>query len=186
MGHLNSVLIDLNFASLPLGLFHLPLALGSGSNFVLGLSKGIEETGSIKLSLAACLFLAWTIVFLCLCKGVQSSGKVVYFTALFPYVVLVILFVRGVTLPGASTGILFYLTPDWKQLANAQVCAECGNPPLHGYVLHPPTHPLGLGRCGGPDILRTEPGLGRINHALVLQQVLQQLLQVSFIIFRLA
>lgn len=97
------------------------------SNFVLGLSKGIEETGSIKLSLAACLFLAWAIVFLCLCKGVQSSGKVVYFTALFPYVVLVILFVRGVTLPGASTGILFYLTPDWKQLANAQVGHTVGN-----------------------------------------------------------
>lgn len=91
------------------------------SNYVLGLSSGIEETGSIKFSLAACLLIAWVIVFLCLCKGVQSSGKVVYFTALFPYLVLVILFFRGVTLPGASTGILFYLTPDWKQLANAQV-----------------------------------------------------------------
>ncbi|KAM8711134.1 hypothetical protein ACLKA7_000293 [Drosophila subpalustris] len=94
------------------------------NNYVLGLSAGIEETGSIKFSLAACLLLAWVIVFLCLCKGVQSSGKVVYFTALFPYLVLVILFFRGVTLPGANTGILFYLTPDWKQLANAQVWGD--------------------------------------------------------------
>ncbi|XP_077296604.1 glycine transporter [Arctopsyche grandis] len=94
------------------------------TNHVLGISSGIEETGNIRLSMAACLFTAWSIVFLCLCKGVQSSGKVVYFTALFPYVVLVLLFIRGVTLPGASTGILFYLTPDWTQLANAQVWGD--------------------------------------------------------------
>lgn len=55
------------------------------------MSHGIEYTGSIKPTMAACLFLAWVIVFLCLSKGVQSSGKVVYFTALFPYVVLVII-----------------------------------------------------------------------------------------------
>ncbi|CAK1578313.1 unnamed protein product [Parnassius mnemosyne] len=94
------------------------------TNQVLGLSSGIEETGQIRLGMALCLFAAWLIVFLCLFKGVQSSGKVVYFTALFPYVVLVILFFRGVTLPGASTGILFYLTPDFSQLANAQVWGD--------------------------------------------------------------
>ncbi|XP_017106336.2 sodium- and chloride-dependent glycine transporter 1 [Drosophila bipectinata] len=116
--------LENNITALALTALKRPPAEEYFNNFVLGLSKGIEETGSIKLSLAACLFLAWAIVFLCLCKGVQSSGKVVYFTALFPYVVLVILFVRGVTLPGASTGILFYLTPDWKQLANAQVWGD--------------------------------------------------------------
>lgn len=89
---------------------------------MLKLSVGIEETGEIQFSLAMCLLCAWIIVFLCLCKGVQSSGKVVYFTALFPYVVLVILFFRGVTLPGAKDGIMFYLTPVWKRLATAQVC----------------------------------------------------------------
>ena len=56
------------------------------------MSRGIEETGSVNPKMAACLLLAWIIVFLCLSKGVQSSGKVVYFTALFPYVVLVIIF----------------------------------------------------------------------------------------------
>uniref|UniRef100_T1J119 Transporter n=1 Tax=Strigamia maritima TaxID=126957 RepID=T1J119_STRMM len=93
-------------------------------NHVLGLSSGIDETGHIKWQLALCLLLAWFIVFLCLSKGVKSSGKVVYFTALFPYVVLIILFFRGVTLPGAANGILFYLTPDWSRLLSAQVWGD--------------------------------------------------------------
>ncbi|XP_063978834.1 sodium- and chloride-dependent glycine transporter 1-like isoform X2 [Diachasmimorpha longicaudata] len=91
---------------------------------VLGMSEGIEITGSVRPALAACLLLAWVIVFLCLSKGVQSSGKVVYFTALFPYVVLIALFIRGILLPGADEGILFYLTPDWRRLASAKVWGD--------------------------------------------------------------
>lgn len=68
--------------------------------------------------------MAWVIVFLCLCKGVKSSGKVVYFTALFPYVVLVILFVKGITLPGAINGIIFYVKPDWSLLFKASVWGD--------------------------------------------------------------
>jgi hypothetical protein len=45
-------------------------------NYVLGKSSGIDDMGSIRWQLALCLLLAWTIVFLCLSKGVQSSGKV--------------------------------------------------------------------------------------------------------------
>lgn len=45
-------------------------------HYVLGQSSGIEETGGVRWSLALCLVLAWIIVFLCLSKGVQSSGKV--------------------------------------------------------------------------------------------------------------
>lgn len=47
--------------------------------------------------------------------------QVVYVTATFPYVMLLVLLVRGVTLPGASEGIKFYLYPDLSRLSDAQV-----------------------------------------------------------------
>ena len=60
-------------------------------------------------------------------KGVSSSGKVAYFTALFPYVVMIALLIRGLTLPGASQGLLFFFTPQWEKLASLQVSAVPGN-----------------------------------------------------------
>ena len=51
--------------------------------------------GGLNWEMVGCLALAWIIVGACMVKGIKSSGKVVYFTALFPYVVLFILFIRG-------------------------------------------------------------------------------------------
>merc|ERR1711981_281608 len=76
-----------------------------------------ENVGGLKWDLVLCLLAAWIIVCLCLLKGVRSSGKVVYFTALFPYLVLVILLIRGATLPGAYLGINYYVVPTAEKIA---------------------------------------------------------------------
>ena len=44
---------------------------------VLEISPGVGHPGGIKWQLLLCLVLSWIIVFLCLCKGVKSSGKVI-------------------------------------------------------------------------------------------------------------
>uniref|UniRef100_A0A8C8SX35 Transporter n=1 Tax=Pelusios castaneus TaxID=367368 RepID=A0A8C8SX35_9SAUR len=89
--------------------------------FVLKISAGIEYPGEIRWPLALALFLAWAIVYASLAKGIKTSGKVVYFTATFPYVVLIILLIRGVTLPGAGAGIWYFITPKWEKLTDAMV-----------------------------------------------------------------
>ena len=75
-----------------------------------------ENLGGIRWQLVLCLGGAWVIICLCLIKGIKSSGKVVYFTALFPYLVLVILLIRAVTLDGAYDGIIFYVYPTAEKL----------------------------------------------------------------------
>lgn len=49
------------------------------------------------------------------------SLQVVWVTATLPYVVLLILLIRGATLPGAWRGIVFYLRPDWQKLRSVAV-----------------------------------------------------------------
>ncbi|XP_053741259.1 sodium- and chloride-dependent GABA transporter 2-like [Synchiropus splendidus] len=93
---------------------------------VLRISSGIDHIGSLNWDLVLCLATAWVMCYFCIWKGVKSTGKVVYFTATFPYVMLVILLIRGITLPGAMAGIHFYLYPDLARLADPQVWLEAG------------------------------------------------------------
>ena len=72
-------------------------------------SEGMYDIGTPLWDLTLCNLFAWLIVFFCLIKGVQSSGKVVYFTATFPYIVLLILFCTGIWREGAGDGVKFYL-----------------------------------------------------------------------------
>lgn len=91
------------------------------NHYILKITDSISDMGSVSWQIVLCLILAWVIVYLCLIKGVASSGKVVYFTATFPYVVLFILMIRGATLEGSLDGVLFYLKPDVSKLKDPRV-----------------------------------------------------------------
>ncbi|CAB3239469.1 unnamed protein product [Arctia plantaginis] len=86
-----------------------------------------ENWGTIQWHMVGCLALCWFVAFLVVIKGVQSAGKVVYFTALFPYVMLTALLIRGVTLEGAVDGIIFYLSPNWETLLEARVWGDAAS-----------------------------------------------------------
>lgn len=105
------------------GSHHLSASEVFWNEQVLGVvhSEGLQDPGPVRWQLAICLMVAWIIIFLCMLKGIRSSGKIVYVTATFPYLVLIVLIIRGATLEGSLQGVQFYLTPDWQRLQNAQV-----------------------------------------------------------------
>ena len=94
------------------------------SNHVLDKSDSINSFGHLNFRLVVCLAIAWTLMFCFICKGVKSLGKVSYFTAIFPYIMITILLVRGASLDGAKNGILYYLKPEWNKLATIDVWTD--------------------------------------------------------------
>ncbi|XP_010003731.1 PREDICTED: sodium-dependent neutral amino acid transporter SLC6A17 isoform X2 [Chaetura pelagica] len=90
----------------------------------LDISNSISESGGLNWKMTLCLLVAWSLVGLAMIKGIQSSGKVMYFSSLFPYVVLVCFLVRGLLLRGAVDGILHMFTPKLDKMLDPQVWRE--------------------------------------------------------------
>ncbi|KAF6029115.1 hypothetical protein EB796_012563 [Bugula neritina] len=110
--------------------------------------RPMENSGLPKWDLTLTLLFTWLITYLCICKGIKSSGKVgfslpyytalimhhvlpfcvllpfllevVYFTALFPYLAITGLLIVAAQLDGAGDGVKYYLQPP----ANASVLAN--------------------------------------------------------------
>jgi NSS family neurotransmitter:Na+ symporter len=85
-------------------------------NNFLQLTDGPGNLGGIRWPILIGLAISWLATFLILYKGVRIVGKVVIYTVTIPWIILVIMLIRGLTLPGALEGVNYYLTPDFKAL----------------------------------------------------------------------
>ncbi|XP_011346370.1 sodium-dependent nutrient amino acid transporter 1-like isoform X1 [Ooceraea biroi] len=92
------------------------------SRVVLHEKENIDDgIGLPSWQLTLCLFGSWAAICAVLFQGVKSSGRFSYFLAIFPYIVLVSLLIRAVTLDGAIDGILYFITPKWSKLLEPTV-----------------------------------------------------------------
>ncbi|XP_048247893.1 sodium- and chloride-dependent glycine transporter 1-like [Haliotis rufescens] len=107
-----------------------PLFKGNKSKHItikygtLRVSSGIDKFGSVQVHLLLCNLASWVVAFLCLMKGIRSVGKVVYVTALLPYMLLTVLLIRSCMMPGAGDGIVYFFRTDFSRLASVQVWLE--------------------------------------------------------------
>jgi solute carrier family 6 amino acid transporter-like protein 5/7/9/14 len=92
------------------------------SEYLLNEPETIEDgVGDPLWRLVIGLGVFWITIFLVVIRGVQSSGKAAYFLAIFPYVIMITLLIRGATLPGAEIGIQYFFEPYWEELLNPRV-----------------------------------------------------------------
>ena len=88
---------------------------------ILHLSESVGDTGYISVEIIFALVVVWALVYFSVWKGVRSVGKVVLVTMPLPVILLIVLLIRGITLPGASEGIIFYLKPNFAALFDFEV-----------------------------------------------------------------
>nr|XP_028593884.1 sodium-dependent neutral amino acid transporter B(0)AT3-like isoform X1 [Podarcis muralis] len=86
--------------------------------YTLNISTDIGNSGPLQWWLVLCLAACWLLVFICTVRGIESTGKAIYFTATFPYLILTLFLIYGLTLPGAVHGLLYFMTPNLRKLNN--------------------------------------------------------------------
>ncbi|MFW6180385.1 MAG: sodium-dependent transporter [Spirochaetota bacterium] len=99
-------------------------AAGAGDYFfgtVLQLSDGPGTLGAPIGSIVLALGFIWVVLYFIMWKGAGQIGKIAVWTVLIPWLLLVALLIRGLTLPGAVQGLNYYLTPNFAELKNGDV-----------------------------------------------------------------
>ncbi|XP_054620657.1 sodium-dependent neutral amino acid transporter B(0)AT1-like [Dunckerocampus dactyliophorus] len=98
-------------------------------------STSISDSGGLHWPVVVCLLAAWTVVCICCIRGISTSGKAVYITAILPYVVLAIFLIRGLTLKGAFSGIKFLFTPEVDELTKSSTWLDAGAQVFYAFGL---------------------------------------------------
>uniref|UniRef100_A0A8R1DUW0 Transporter n=1 Tax=Caenorhabditis japonica TaxID=281687 RepID=A0A8R1DUW0_CAEJA len=86
-------------------------------NYVVTPSSGFSDFNSVNWRSFLGVNICWIIVVFILWKGVDYMGKASYVIVTLPYIIIVLLFFRGITLDGANEGLYYYLgNPDWSKV----------------------------------------------------------------------
>ncbi|CAF1178127.1 unnamed protein product [Didymodactylos carnosus] len=101
----------------------------------LQITDDISKIGTLRIPLVITLAIAWIACYFCIWKGIKWTGKIVYFTSMFPYVVLFILLVRGLLLDGAMDGVKYLFIPDLSKLKNSQLWIDAATQIFFSYGL---------------------------------------------------
>ena len=90
----------------------------------------IETTGTIKgfgtfsLPVVICLLVAWGLIYYCIRNGTKSVDKIIAYLIFLPVICLVVMAVKGVTMPGAMEGLARFFIPDFSALKDPMLWVD--------------------------------------------------------------
>lgn len=88
---------------------------------ILNLSDGPGSVGGISWPVLTGLLIAYVAVYFSVWKGVKSVSKVVAWSATLPFIILLVLMIRALTLDGSAEGVKLFLIPDWSAFKDPQL-----------------------------------------------------------------
>lgn len=93
---------------------------------VLQLSSSVDEMGVFRWELVACSFVSYVIVYFALWKSVRSAGKVLYFTATVPFVLIFGLLIVSLSLEGSDVGLSHFFSMKFHLLNDHKIWVDAG------------------------------------------------------------
>lgn len=92
----------------------------AASNVFANLTKTTwDVTGyTIPIPVLVALVVAWLLMYYCIRDGAQSVGKVVKYTVFLPVLLLLIMAIKGCTMPGAGEGLARFFIPQVSAFAD--------------------------------------------------------------------
>ncbi len=88
---------------------------------ILQLSEAPDVVGKFSMPVLIWIIVTWVLIYLFTRKSATSVGKVVWITATLPFLFLLLLMIRAVTLPGAWLWFEFLTSVDWSRIWDTSV-----------------------------------------------------------------
>ena len=68
--------------------------------------------------------LAWALIYFCIRDGANSVGKVVKYTVFGPIILMIVMAVKGLTMPNAGASLAKLFIPDWTALGDSSLWVD--------------------------------------------------------------
>lgn len=87
-------------------------------------TETVKGFNSISVPVVICLLAAWGMIYYCIRNGTKSIDKIIKYLIFMPVVCLIIMSIKGITMPGAAEGLMKFFIPDFSALSDSMIWVD--------------------------------------------------------------